>query len=235
MVDEAKIRITIDPAQARRELDRIERAAPGQREKRVTGFSPSVAAGAGGATAAKNKAAQQAGGAPSVSAGGAVVAGGLAGRRFSTVVKTAVAAVIAEQTISKGFPILSELIKEGVREMFAGGTPLERDIADRISALVTGGLDKIEETIRAAKRTVATVIEPGIETASAAYGAALTGNQLSAGEIGDAFESLKRANEIQFDSKSRLKAQELRIATRNQGKKIKDFMAENLEGFFPRK
>jgi hypothetical protein len=221
VVDEAKIRITIDPAQARQELDRIERAAPGQRERRVTGFSPSVAAAAGGATAARNAAARQAGVAPGVTAGGAFAAGGLAGRRFATLVKTAVRAVIAEQAVSKGFPILSETIKEAAGELTEPGS-----VADEVLKELTKRLDDVERALIDAKSAVVSTAQAGSETASAAYAAALTGNQLSAGQAGDIFSALRKANAIQFESQSILKSQELRLVTRNQGKQIKDSLEE---------
>lgn len=228
MVDEARIKITIDPAQARRELDRIEKAAPGQREGRVTGFSPSVAAGAGGATAAKNAAARRAGGTPRVSAGGAVVAGGLAGRRFATVVKTAVRAVLADQVISKGFPVLSELIKEAAAELSEPGS-----VADEVTKELVKRLDQVERGLLEAKSAVVSTAAAGSETASAAFAAGLTGNQLSAGQAGDIFSALKKANAIQFESQSILKSQELRAFTRNQGNQIKDVMTDLIGKIIP--
>lgn len=221
MAEEAKIKITIDPKQARKELDRIERAAPGR-------STPAL----GGAQAG---AARQAGGTPKVTGGGAFVAGGLAGRRFATAVKTAVRGILADQAVSKGFPALSELITEGVKEIFAGSAPLDRDIADNVSKLITDGLDDIEEALRQAKSSIVSIASAGSETASAVYGAAITGNRLSAGQAGDIFSALRRANEIQFENRSRGKAQELRIFSRNQGDQMKDFMAGFMENLFPLK
>ena len=96
-------------------------------------------------------------------------------------------------------------------------------------------LDDVELGLIEAKSAVVSTALAGSETASAAFAAGLTGNQLSAGQSGDIFSALKRANAIQFESQSILKAQELRVFTRNQGSRVKDSLTDLIGLLFSRK
>ena len=221
MVEEAKIKITIDPAQARQELDRIDAAAPGQRDRtrRVAGLGAS-------ATSALPRQPRAGIGALEATGAGTLLTGG---RRFATVVKAAVQAVIAEKAVSVGFPVLAQLITDAVEEL-AGKDSEEK--AAELAIAVAKGLKAAEEGRQELWSQAKGAGIAVAETAAVAYASALTGNYLSAGQLGDIMRAEFNANKVEIQNRSAQKQAVLERWTRNQADQIKDWLARHIQQSF---
>ncbi len=221
MAEQAKIEITIDPSQAREELDRIEAAAPGRqdRTRRVAGLGAS-------ATSALPRAPRAGIGAVEATGAGALLSGG---RRFATIVKGAVQAVIAEKAVSVGFPVLAQVVADAVEEL-AGKDSEEK--AAKLAEAVAKGLRDAEEGRQELWSRAKGIGAAVAETASVAYASALTGNYLSLGQLGDLMRAEFNANKVEFQNRSAQKQAVLERWTRNQADQIKDWLARHIQQSF---
>lgn len=215
MVEEAKVRITIDPAQARRELDRTERARAGGRRGGVAGAPAGAVPGVGA------RPARRAGGGARAAAGAAL------GRKFGGAVLGAARTAVGALALATLIPVLSELIKSGFEDLL-GDDPFSKKVKD----LITGTLDNVTDNAQTALAAAGGTIKTIGETIQLGKGLALTGQQLDPGEFLAITQALARVNIFETKVKFDLHEAGITQATRNSAKQIRKGIADWMQRTF---
>lgn len=250
MVEEAKIRITIDPSEAKRQLasskelrqkeqaidKSVDRAVKKMAAARARESVPEV----------RSKQAMERGELRTlelIAAGRLGLAAAITGRikqatetaigkeRFAALATSAgrfaVRAAAVDTVLTTGFPLLGALVEEGIT---AAGRDANIPGAQKIADVVANGLRTITEFVQTVKAEISGTLRTVAEGASLAKGFALTGADF--GKLPALLTSLRSVNVYEDKLEQDLSEAALAEGASNLGKFIREAIADQLTPLF---